>query len=474
MVWIKRISLSLLALIVVVILVAVIALLHFRIPQNATGMAAQGVCSATFVAGRNSGQDVFAEDLKPASPAFDLVSTSINQDQRSVTAKFLGVFERRASLLNNRGCVLDEPPQSGAQPFVNKATNSAAWPKGDSAVPPAAAGPGVDDRRLQGVADAAMAGAGDPNGVNARGLAVVQNGKLLALREAKGFENGTPLLGWSMTKTVAAMLYYKRAAEVGLDLQRPVVSAFPAGHEPAWVNEWKQDNRRSITVADMIFMRSGLKISESYEPWGDVVQMLYGAPSMADWAANHPLAHDPGSFWYYTSGGANLLSEITQGQFASNAAYWDYPKQALFDPIGVTSATMETDTSGTWVGSSYLWASVADWARLGQLMLADGKWGDKQVLPPGWLKLASTPALPTGDGHGYGAQTWLAGAKDGGECNTNAGVPTDTMTMDGHWGQVVAMIPSRNAVIVRLGWTVDEDKFDECKFISDVLATLPK
>jgi len=83
-------------------------------------------------------------------------------------------------------------------------------------------------------------------------------------------------------------------------------------------------------------------------------------------------------------------------------------------------------------------------------------------------------ARPTGDGHGYGAQTWLAGAEDGGECNTNAGVPAATMTMDGHWGQVVAMIPSRNAVIVRLGWTVDEDLFDEGKFISDVVAALPK
>lgn len=474
MVWIKRISLSFVALIVVIVLVAVILLLHFRIPQNATGMAAQGVCSATFVAGRDSGQDVFAEDLKPASPAFDLVTTTIDQDQRTVTAKFLGVFERRASLLTNRGCVLDEAPQPGVEAFEAKAPSQAQWPTGDAPVPSAAAGPGVDDRRLQGVLDAAMIGAGDPNGVNARGAAVVQDGKLLGIREAKGFGNGTPLLGWSMTKTVAAMLYYKRAAEVGLDVQRPVVAAFPTGREPAWVNEWKRDDRREITVADMIFMRSGLKISESYEPWGDVVQMLYGAPSMANWAADHPLAHDPGSFWYYTSGGANIISEITQGQFATNSDYWAYPKQALFDPIGATSATMETDTSGTWVGSSYLWASVADWARLGQLMLADGKWGNKQVLPQGWLKLASTPALPTGDGHGYGAQTWLAGAKDGGECNTNAGVPADTMTMDGHWGQVVAMIPSRNAVIVRLGWTVDEDLFDECKFISDVLATLPK
>lgn len=474
MVWVKRISLTVLIIIVVLLLVVIGLLLHYRIPQNGAGMAAQGVCSATFVAGRDSGQDVFTEDIKPASPAFDLISTSIDQQNRTVTAKFLGLFERRASLLTNRGCVLDEDPQPGAQPHVSKPANPALWPQGDAAVAPADQGPGVAGKQLQGVVDGAFVGAGDPNGVNARGVAVVHDGKLLAIKEAPGFQNGTPQLGWSMSKTVAAMLYYKRAAEVGLELNKPVVDAFPSGRQPPWVNDWKADDRRGITVGDLIFMKSGLAISESYQPWGDVVQMLYSAPSMADWAADHPLAHQPGSFWYYTSGGANILSEVTQGQFAADPEYWAYPKQSLFDPIGATSATMETDTSGTWVGSSYLWASVADWARFGQLMLADGKWGDKQVLPPGWLKLAATPALPTGDGHGYGAQTWLAGAKDGGECNANPGVPTDTMTMDGHWGQVVAMIPSRKAVIVRMGWTVNEDNFDECKFISDVVATLPK
>jgi hypothetical protein len=62
----------------------------------------------------------------------------------------------------------------------------------------------------------------------------------------------------------------------------------------------------------------------------------------------------------------------------------------------------------------------------------------------------------------------------GGECRSYPGVPADTLLMEGHWGQMVAAIPSRHVVITRLGWTFSSDQFDECQFISDVVAALPK
>ena len=111
---------------------------------------------------------------------------------------------------------------------------------------------------------------------------------------------------------------------------------------------------------------------------------------------------------------------------------------------------------------------------MGQAMLDDGKWDGSQVLEPGWWDLAGTPAMPDGPGHGYGAQTWIPGSPVGGECNTATDVPKDTLTMEGHYGQLVAMIPSRDTVIVRLGWTIDKTQFDKCQLISDVLETLPE
>jgi len=458
--------------VVVVVLVgaAIGYLLYLQIPQNAAGMAAKTVCSSAFVAGRPAdATELMAKDVVPASGALSIIGTDIDTDAHTVTSRFLYFISRQASLLPDRGCVLDEEPDPAAKPYAPSDPAPGEWPYGD-----AISTDGVDVAPLTSVIDAAFVGQGDPTAANTRGIAVVQGGRLLALRESDDIPAEAALHGWSTTKTVAAMLAYKRFAEVGLDIQTPVVDAFRPDREPAWVAEWRQDSRADITVADLMSMLSGLQDDESYSITGDVVQMLYGEPDMAAFAASKPAEFPAGTHWEYLSATSNILAAVVRGQFDTDQEYWAYPRTALFEPIGLTSATMETDTSGTWVGSSYQWASTADWARLGQLMLDDGRWDGSAVLPPGWLELATTPALAEGEGAGYGAQTWLLGDPIGGECRAYDGVPEDTIAMEGHWGQIVAMVPSRDAVIVRLGWTFDSTQFDGCQLISDVLATLPR
>ncbi len=471
--WVKRILLTLLVIVALLIALIIGALLYFKIPATLTGLTSQSVCSGTFVAGRDS-QKVFEEDVMPQNLLLKLVSTSTDQQSHTTTAKAFGLFERRASLLPNRGCVLDTDPDPASVPYLPTTPNPAPWPAGDAPVPPASWGAGVNAAGLQKVVDQVFDGAGDPTAANARGVAVVQNGRLLTERQAPGFPGKTALLGWSMTKTVNAMLFYMRANETGFNMDQPVVNAFPAGREPSWVAQWRQDDRKNIKVTDLLFMRSGLDDEDDYGPTAKAVKMLYSEPSMAGFAASQPLIHQPGTDWAYSTGTSDIISQITQGMFLDNESYWKYTKQALFDPIGVTSGTFATDTYGTWVGGSYMWADTSDWARIGQLMLADGQWGGKQIFPAGWWKLASTPAMPNGKGHGYGAQTWIPGQATDGECASYPGVPKDTLQMDGHYGQIVTMVPSRNAVIVRLGWTVDKTQFDGCQLVSDVLANLAK
>ena len=83
------------------------------------------------------------------------------------------------------------------------------------------------------------------------------------------------------------------------------------------------------------------------------------------------------------------------------------------------------------------------------------------------------PAGAEGEGHGYGGPTWLYGDRLAGDCRSNPDVPEDTIAMGGHWGQMVAMVPSKDAVMVRMGWAVADDVWDDCQFLGDVLATLP-
>ncbi len=450
----------------------VISLIALGVPRIAAGMAAKGVCSAAFVAGR-PWPNLLAEDVVPASRALVLVGISVDEEGKTVTARFAGLFARQARLLPNRGCVLDvdsaEPHAPAADPVAD---SGRPWPQGDAPLAPADWGAGVDANALQKIVQDAFVGAGDAQAANARGIAIVHKGRLLVLRTAPGFDASTPLHGWSMAKTVLGMLTYKLAAESGLSHDTPVVDAFAESREPGWVAAWRGDARRNIKVSDLLYMRDGLASAEDYDPWGSVPKMLWGQADAAAFAAASPAEATPGQRWRYMSQTANLLSAVDRSRLPSDAEYWAYPSKALFAPIGAKTAVLETDTAGNWVGSSYLWASVGDWARFGQLMLADGRWGNQQVLPPGWLKFASTRSTAQGEGRGYGAHSWLIGDPNEGDCK-GYGLPADTIAMFGHLGQVVAMVPSRDAVIVRLGWTFERKQFDSCAFVAAALKTLP-
>jgi CubicO group peptidase (beta-lactamase class C family) len=467
--WVKRILVGIGVVVVVLLVAAIGVLFWFHIPSNAAGVVAQTVCSAKYVAGRDLPTDELVKsDVAPQSPILAVVSTSVDDSNHTVTSKFLGIVSRTSALQSERGCVLDAAPDPSAKPYVPAASNPAPWPAGDGTV----TATGVDTAQLSKIVDAAFVGSDDPMGLAARGVAVVQHGKLLLLKDGTGIKPNTALLGWSMTKTVTGMLAYKKLQEAGISVDTPVVDAFPAGRAPSWVDQWKADDRKKITIADLMFMRAGLAIDEAYGPTGDVVQMLYGEQDMSAWAAQHPLDHQPATYWEYLSASTNILAEVVRAQFATDQEYVDYAYSTLFEPLGLSTATLSTDTSGTWVGSSYLWAGTADWAKLGQLMLKDGSWNGTQVIPTGWQKLAGTPAMPSGEGHGYGAQTWIPGEPNGGECSSTPGYPKDTLLMEGHYGQIVAMVPSKDAVIVRLGWSVDTD-FDGCAFVADVAKALP-
>ena len=480
-----------LQLLAVLALVVSGALLYLGIPRNAAGMAAKGICSAAFVAGRPR-QNLMAQDVLPASPVLALISATVDEAKPSVSATFAGLFRRTAELLPNRGCVLDLSSRDAFPlPAAINVATAASWPAGDDPLAASDWGPGVDAPALQKVVDQAFVGAGNPQGANARGVAVIHKGRLLVLQMAPGFSPQTPLHGWSMAKTITGMLVHKLAADKPatgtlasgspLPLDANVVDAFPNAREPGWLAAWRTDARKTIKVSDLLYMRDGLASTEDYQPWGSVPQMLWGQPSVAAFAAAAPAQAAPGTRWRYLSASANLLGAVARGRFANDADYWAYPAKALFNPIGATTAVMETDTDGNWVGSSYLWASVGDWGRLGQLMLNDGVWGGTQVLPPGWLQRASAQSTPDGEGRAYGAQTWRIGDVQAGRCKDGGrdkgkgrSVPADALAMSGHWGQIVAMVPSREAVIVRMGWTFKRNQFDDCAFVADVLKALPQ
>ncbi|NVD39242.1 serine hydrolase [Ensifer sp. HO-A22] len=414
------------------------------------GYAAKIVCSNVFIAGRD-GREVLADDVQaPGHPLLKFITVSVDRDKRLVSARIFGfAAPAYAAYRPGLGCanVADDLAAQvpAVEPTTPELTRSAdvAWPDGDKAE--------IDPSVQALIEDASLAGPG------VRAVAVVRDGHLIAETYATGFDRSTPLLGWSMTKSVTAALIGMRVAEGRMEVTR-------AGLLP----EWSGDVRAKIRLADLMGMESGLEFNEGYGNVSDVTRMLYLERDMAGFAASKPATSEPGSTFRYSSGTSTLLSRLWMRSFDDPAAALAYPHEALFLPLGMTSAVMETDASGTFVGSSYMYATARDWARFGQFLLQDGSWKGRAFLPKDYVTFMRTPTKASGGEYGAG-QVWLQ--ENGVRAGTGV-FPADTFWMLGHDGQAIMLVPSLKLAVVRLGLTPSRGGYDVQKLNAKIIEAL--
>jgi CubicO group peptidase (beta-lactamase class C family) len=289
-------------------------------------------------------------------------------------------------------------------------------------------------------------------------MAVVYDGKLIAEKYLDGYDAGTPSHGWSMTKSVTSALVGILAGKEMLDIKDRV--DFP---------EWKEDERGKITLEDLMHMSSGLKWVENYFTISEATLMLMRSTNMVEFVLSRPLEHPPGSYYYYSSGDANLVSGAIRHVMGDDEAYYELPYKALMHRIGMLNTTFETDASGNFVSSSYSYGTTRDWARFGLLYANDGVFAGDTILPAGWVEytMQEAPAANT-DGM-YGAGFWL---EDPDPRKSLKGLPGDVFSANGFLGQRIFIIPSKKLVVVRMGYGSAHVDFKN--LLSDIIATLPE
>jgi CubicO group peptidase (beta-lactamase class C family) len=296
-------------------------------------------------------------------------------------------------------------------------------------------------------------------------VVVISSGRLVGELYASGFTPDMPLAGWSMNKSALSAL-------VGSLVAEGLISPTDRDLLPAW--RAPNDPRRAIALDDLLRMRSGLRFDEVYtDPLSDVTQMLFASPDAAAYAASRPLLHPPGTVWAYSSGTSNIVSSILRLALKDRPRdYESLPRRALFDPLGMRTAIMEPDASGTFVTSSFMYASARDWAKLGQLFLQRGEWGGRQILPKTWVDYCLQPT-PQSRGGCYAAHWWRKLSREfGGESPAALRIPADAFHAMGHEGQVLSVVPSRGVVVVRLGLSVHGDAWNHAEFLVSVLDAL--
>jgi CubicO group peptidase (beta-lactamase class C family) len=387
-----------------------------------TGYSAKTICSNVMVAGRDA-ETVLRDDVQaPGHPILKLVRMRVDKNAGEFKTSLIGgIAPSLAIYRDGYGCTLvvgGDSADLAALPSLAERTPGYVWRESPN------------DTIQALLEDATLTGPG------MRAVLVVQNGAILAEKYAEGFAADMPLIGWSMTKTVTAL-------QVGQMVQAGTMQLDQAGLFPQWMN----DARKDITLADLMAMESGLIWNEGYGDVSDVTRMLFLDADMKQLPAAASLEAKPGEKIVYSSGTSVLVSELLE-QAAGEGAQAK-PRQNLFNPLGLTSAVIEPDVSGTLAGSSYMWATARDWARLGTFMLAGGVANGKALLPPDWVQWMVTPTKASSGRYGQG-HIWMDDVDDNGK---PTGVPKGSYRFSGHDGQFVTVVPSHNLVIVRLGLT---------------------
>ena len=251
----------------------------------------------------------------------------------------------------------------------------------------------------------------------------------------------TTLISWSMAKSMTHAL-------VGIAQMDGLLNVAESHLLP----EWRSDDRRNITLQQLLEMRSGLSWVEDYVDGdaSDVIEMLFGSgkDDIARYAIAQPLATAPGAEWLYSSGTTNIVTRLLGNALGdANGSHVNierFMRSRLLDAIDMY-AEPKFDAAGTFVGSSYVYATARDFAKFGLLYLRDGVCNGVRILPEGWVDHARTQhVFDEETGLGYGAHWWtLPGERN-------------SLVAAGYEGQYIMVIPDRDLVVVRLGKTVAE------------------
>lgn len=419
------------------------------------GYKALFTCSATFLAGRTPEQ-IARNDLTGIYRSYEAAMASLPAAEVDNSAKSVSVAwsDRQSAVARFReglGCSLLPPDAAVSMPLpsIESGVVAAAepdWPDGDRLSEPAA-GADAAGSPLARVTARAFDGNSFGRGSRTSAVVIVRDGRIVA--EAYAGDSGmhVPQRTWSVAKTIMAALI---GIAVGEELLKPgETAALPQWSAPG-------DPRGAIRVEHLLHMASGLDAG----PLGSRTDEVYfGGARVADAALGNPLIAPPGTHWFYANNDTLALSWLLRTRIGDDARYHAFPHEKLFRPIGMRNTTPETDWDGTFILSSQVWTTARDLARFGLLLLNDGIWRGRRILPEGWVEFMRTPApaqppaTRTDDRPqpGYGAQVWLFGERHG--------LPQGTYAAMGNRGQFVVVVPSAGVVIVRRGYDPETGPF---------------
>jgi CubicO group peptidase (beta-lactamase class C family) len=284
---------------------------------------------------------------------------------------------------------------------------------------------------------------------NVHAILVVRDGKLVFERYFTGYDeqHGAIVSGVtfdptklhdvrSVTKSVTSLVLGIAIGHKWIDsLDRTVLPYFPE------YADLRSPERDSITLKDLLTMSAGLKWDEMI-PYSDPANSEIAMGHAADpyrFALEQPVVQPAGSVYNYSGGGATLLAAIlrkTTGRSLDELA-----RDELFAPLGITDVRWYRFSNGDPRAASGLQMRPRDMAKIGQLILDHGRWGDRQIVPADYIDAAVTPQINGLGLYFYGYQFWLGRS-------FVSGRPIEWAAAVGLGGQRIFIVPSLRMVVV--------------------------
>jgi CubicO group peptidase (beta-lactamase class C family) len=437
-----------------------------------TGYAALDLCSRAMLSGEefNFVRTRFVEPKVRPLPHFWKVDYEPGVRVSVSTSLPLLASPRTAIYRAGLGCTLVPPGTSEAtvrgQPFVpvkEPPRDPRPWPLGEGSAESELLDGNtraVVDRRAEPLFAESSRDPKDQQKTTA--LLLAHNGRMVYERYGEGFSREQPQLGWSMTKTLTAIVAGAMARDGKITLDAPVGLA-----------RWKGTPKQSITWRNLLNMAPGLAWDEGYGGASDATEMLFSQADEGTWAADRPLSSEPGTTFTYSTGFTNIAMLAMKGLLGgSHQAIYDYTQSQVFAPLGIHGAVIEPDASGTPVGGARGFLRPVDWLRLGQLVENGGIWNGAVIVPPDYLAFMESASPASAE---YGGFMWRRESRTI-QPAVRDRLPADLVWFAGHLGQFVVVVPSRKWVVLRMGVSFGgERKKDATRdrffaFVADLLA----
>jgi CubicO group peptidase (beta-lactamase class C family) len=300
-------------------------------------------------------------------------------------------------------------------------------------------------------------------------MVIYKNDQIIYEKSKPGFNPNTPHILWSVTKSVSSVILGTLVEKNQINVNESVCQIAP---------QFKDQVDCRMKLSHILEWSSGLSFLEAYEGSSDrtkssIGQMLYGdgKNDNVEFILSHRQIYEPGKHYYYSSGDSGLILGLLKNRL-SPTEYKQLPFKNLFEPLGITTATFDTDLNGQWMSGSSLYMSSRDVAKIGKLMLNNGIHQGKKLVPSDWVAY-TTEVIPqfveaTSDRNWIPCRQWWRPHLKNMGLDQIPNFPKDIYVGRGHWGQYLIIIPSMKIVAVRLGLD-QKESINEAELLKQVV-----